>query len=214
MAVCALAACESLPQSRLAYQDEATLIQLKSDALAGSGHSHPAKVAPARMMQVLREISVLRRGDPVLGIVTGRPEEVPAFSAADVQILAPALSAALALAGPQEMVTFYRRYSDHVTSLSVTSGGFFMEGHQIYFVLANFKNRPSDVMSQAVSSEFDPAADPLMSLKARSFSVKFRSPGALVPGDTPLVWRYVDPAKFIVVDLDRLPVNTEVSSLS
>jgi len=207
-----LSACEALPQPRLAYQDEATLVQLRHDPQAGSGHSHPVKVAAERMAQVLQEVRIQKRGDPVFGIVTGQPEERPAFSTAEIQTLAPALSQALALASPQEIVTFYRRTSDQVASVGVTSGGLFMEGHQLYFVLANHRNRPSDVMSQAVSTEFDPAADPLMSLKARSYSVKFRAPHALVSDETPLVWRYVDPGKFIVIDLDRLPARSDVSA--
>ncbi|MEW6545250.1 MAG: hypothetical protein AB1411_16800 [Nitrospirota bacterium] len=188
------------------------MVQLRNDPLAGSGHSHPTKVTAGRMTQILRGVRVQRRGDPVLGIVTGKPEEVPAFSSSEIPALAGALSQALATASPHEMVAFYRRYSDASVSVGVTSGGLFMEGHQLYFVLANFRNRPSDVMSQAVATEFDPSSDPLMSLKARSFAVRFHPPGALVSSDFPLVWKYVDPGKFIVVDLDRLPPETELSA--
>lgn len=209
-----LSACESLPQPRMAYQDEATQIQLRHDGQAGSGHSHPARVSADRMTQILQDLRVQKRGDPVFGIVTGNPEEVPAFSVSEIRTLAPALSKALAAASPQEIVTFYRRTSDQVSSVGVISGGLFLEGHQLYFVLANHRNRPSDVMSQAVSTEFDPTTDPLLSLKARSYAVKFRWPEALVPDDTPLVWRYVDPGKFMVIDLDRLPVRSNLSSLS
>lgn len=200
-----LAACESLPATRLVYQDEATLIQLRSDPQAGSGHSHPAVITAGRMVQILSGIRVQKRGDPILSIVTGKPEEGPAFSAVDIKTLAPAVSKALAAASPHEMVTFYRRYSDATLSVGITSGGLFLEGHQLYFVLANFRNRPSDVLSQAVTYEFDPMTDPLMSLKAMSFAALFSPAEALVPPGTPLVWRYVDPGKFFVVDLDRLP---------
>jgi hypothetical protein len=192
------------------YQDEATLIQLRADPQAGSGHSHPAVITAGRMAQILSGVRVQTRGDPILGIVTGKPEETPAFSIVEIEILAPAWSKALASASPHEIATFYRRYSDANLGLGVTSGGLFIEGHQLYFVLANFRNRPSDVLSQAVTYEFDPVTDPLMSLRALSFAALFSPAEALVPPDVPLVWRYVDPGKFFVVDFDRLPPEPEV----
>jgi hypothetical protein len=137
--------------------------------------------------------------------MTGKPEEVPAFSQVDIEILGPALSRALGTASPHEIVTFYRRHSDATLSMGVTSGGLFLEGHHLYFVLANFRNRPSDVQSQAIANEYDPLEDPLMSLRALSFAVLFTPAGALAPPDTPLVWKYMDPGKFFVLDLDRLP---------
>lgn len=212
LALGGLAACESVPDPRLAYQDQTTMVQLRNDPQAGSGHSHPSTVTVERMTQVLRGVRVQRRGDPILSLVTGKSEELPAFSSAEIQILAAALSQALAVASPYEMVTFYRRNSEGNGGVGSTSGGLFMEGHQLYFVLANFRNRPSDVMSQAVSYEFDPMADPLMSLRARSFSITFSHTGALVPSNEPLVWKYVDPGKFFVVDLDRLPPEPSLSS--
>lgn len=200
-----LVACESLPPPRLVYQDPATQVQVRHDRLAGSGHSHPAVITAGRMAQILFGVRVRKRGDPVLSIMTGRPEEVQAFSNAEVEALAPALSKALAVASSQEIVTFYRRYSDAGLGLGVTSGGLFMEGHQLYFVLANFRNRPSDVQSQAIANEFDPVTDPLMSLRAMSFAALFVPAEALVPSEVPRVWSYEDPGKFLVVDLDRLP---------
>ncbi len=207
-----LVSCESLPATRVVYQDQATSVQLRDDPRAGSGHSHPAVMTAGRIAQILFGIRVKKRGDPIVSIVTGQPEGLQAFSNAEVEALAPALSRALAVATPQEIVTFYRRYSDANLGLGVTSGGLFLEGHQLYFVLANFRNRPSDVLSQAVTYEFDPLADPLMSLKAMSFAALFVPPEALLPSDVPLVWRYEDPGKFFVVDLDRLPQEPRVPS--
>ena len=91
-AIGSLVACESVPEPRLTYQDHATVVQLRNDPQAGSGHSHPTKVTAGRMTQVLRNIHVQKRGDPVLGIITGKSEELPAFSAAEIQTLASALS--------------------------------------------------------------------------------------------------------------------------
>ena len=207
-----LMACESLPATRVVYQDQATSVQLRADPRAGSGHSHPAVMTSGRMAQILFGIRVKKRGDPIVSIVTGQPEDLQAFSNAEIATLAPALSRALAVAAPQEIVAFYRRYSDANLSLGVTSGGLFMEGHQLYFVLANFRNRPSDVQSQAIANEFDPVTDPLMSLRALSFAALFVPQEALLPSDVPLVWSYEDPGKFFVLDLDRLPPEPRASS--
>lgn len=207
-------ACSSLPPPRAVYRDLSTAVELRADPQAGLGHSHPVTITPEQMTRILSGVRVQKRGDPILSAVTGQPEVVPAFSAAEVQALAPHLSHALAMASPQELVTFYRRYSDASLGLGITSGGLFVQDHALYLILANYRNRPSDVMSQAVTYEVDPVDDPLLSLKAMSFSVSFSPPEA---GSQPALrerWRYVDPGKVVVVDLERLQRQPEpVSSL-
>ena len=157
------------------------------------------------MTTLLRGIRVQNRPDPILGLVTGRPETMTAFSSNEIDVLAPQLSDALASAGPRELVTFYRRVSDAGIGLGVTSGGLFVQDHYLYFVLANYRNRPADVMSQAVTYEIDPSDDPLLSLRAMSFAVSFTPPEAVAGSESKERWRYVDPGKLIVVDLQRLP---------
>jgi len=69
-------------------------------------------------------------------------------------------------------------------------------------------------MSQAVTYEVDPVDDPLLSLKAMSFSVSFSPPEAVSQPASQERWRYIDPGKVVVVDLEQLRRQPEpVSSL-
>lgn len=198
-------ACTTLPPPRSVHRDSLTAIELRADPQAGSGHSHPATVTSTQMRTILKGMRVQKRGDPIVSLVTGEAEAMPAFSATEVEALAPRLSQALSMALPGEIVTFYRRYSDANVGLAVTSGGLFLRDHYVYLILANHRNRPSDVMghSQAMVYEIDPAEDPLFSLKALSFAVSF-TPEIAVELKPRWPWEYRDPGKTVVVNLDWL----------
>jgi hypothetical protein len=198
-------ACTTLPPPRPVHRDALTAIELRTDPQLGDGHSHPATVTSAQMRAVLSGIRVQKRTDPVLSLVTGEAVAMPAFSPVEVDALAPRLGQALAMALPGEIVTFYRRYSDANVGLAVTSGGLFIRDHYVYFILANHRNRPADVMghSQAMVYEIDPSESPLFSLKALSFAVSF-SPEIAVEPHPRWPRQYVDPGKAIVLDLHWL----------
>jgi hypothetical protein len=198
-------ACAPLPPPKTVYRDSATLIELRMDRGAGEGHSHPAMISSDVMKRVLAGIRVQPNRDPIISLATGEPEVTPAFTALEVQTLAPYLTEALATASPQELVTFYRRVSDPSIGLGVTSGGLFLQDKNLYFILANFRNRPSDVLSQAVLYEVDPVDDPLLSLRAMSFSLSFSSPVPVVHPRYREPWRYVDPGKVLVLNINLLP---------
>ncbi len=205
-----LMSCNSvqLPPPRPVYKDAMTVVELRSDPRAGDpGHSHPFRLPPERLMAVLSGIHVQMRGDPIISLITGKPEPVPAFSREEVLALAPALSQALETASPGELVTFYRRVSDRTLGLGFTSGGLFVEHQALCFILANHRNRPSDAMShtQAITYEIDPVDDPLFSMRAMSFAVSFSPPEAVMPKALRPRWDYVDEGKVVVVDLERLP---------
>jgi len=198
-------ACASLPPPRVIHRDPMTAIELRADSQAGNGHSHPATVTSTQMRAVLSGIRVQRRGDPIFSLVTGEAEVGPAFSSTEVEALAPRLSQAFSMASPQEIVTFYRRYSDTNVGLAVTSGGLFVRDHFLYLILANHRNRPSDAMghSQAMVHEIDPVDDPLLSIKPRSYAVSF-SPDIAVEPNPSWPWEYMDSGKTVVVDLEWL----------
>ncbi len=209
-----LVGCESLPPPRTVYQDPLTAIQLRVDRQAGQGHHHPATIPAAQMARILDGIRVQKRGDPILSLVTGQPEIVPAFSSAEIQTLAAPLSHALTMASPQELVTFYRRYSDTNVGLAVTSGGLFVQDQHVYIILANARNRPADVMghSQAFAHEIDPVDDPLLSLKPGGFAVRFTPAEAVAQDSSRRDLSYPDPGKVLVIDLDRLTASNGPTS--
>ncbi|WP_447863230.1 hypothetical protein [Nitrospira calida] len=195
--------CSSLPPPRPVYQDQWTSIQLRVDAQAGGGHTHPALISPEQMAGILAGIRVQKLQDPVFRLVTGEKPVRPAFSAEEIRVIAPQLSRALALATPEEIATFYRRVSSANVGLAVTSGGVFVRDDRLYLVLANYRALPSDVMRQINPAyELDPLDAPLLALRAGDFKLSFSPPEAEVhlPGGN-RGWNYPDPAKVLVVDL-------------
>jgi hypothetical protein len=206
-----------LSASRVVYNDAVTLVSLRADSKSGEfGHSHPGRLTTEQMRIVLNGIRVQDRKDPLLSLVTGKPDPVPAFSVEEIRTLAPALSKALELVGPKELVTFYRRVSDESVGLGFTTGGLFVEHRALYFILANHRNRPSDGMghAQAVTYEFDPVNDPLFSIRASGYKVLFSPSEARVAKELWPSWDYVDPGKVAVVDLDRLLLEPQPGSPS
>lgn len=195
--------CASGPPPRTVYQDSLTTVQLREEQRTEQSYSHPVSVTDAQMRELLSGIRVQKRGEIIMNIVTGEPDVVSAFQQGEVQALAPQLSQALGMATPKEIVTFYRRVSDGNIGLVVTSGGLFVSEQNVYFILANHRNRPSDVMGQAVSYEVDPVDDPLFSLRAMSFGVTFVPVDVQVKQDPKRV-RYEDPGKVVILDLQRL----------
>lgn len=195
--------CASGPPPRTLYQDSLTTVQLREERRTEQSYNHPVSVTEAQMRELLSGIRVQKRGDLITNIVTGEPEATPAFQQGEIRALAPQLSRALNMATAKEIVTFYRRVTDANIGLAVTSGGLFVSEQHLYFILANHRNRPADVMSQAVSYEFDPVDDPLFSLRAMSFAVTFIPVDVQVKQD-PKGLRYEDPGKVVVLDLQRL----------
>ena len=198
-----LVSCASLPPPRTVYQDSLTTVQLREERRTDQAYSHPVSVTNEQMIAILSGIRVQKRGEIIMNIVTGDPEAEPVFQQSEIQAMAPKLSQALSMATPKEIVTFYRRISDPNIGVIITSGGLFVNEQHVYFILANHRNRPSDVMSQAVSYEVDPMDDPLFSLRARSFGVTFVPGEVQVKQDTKRV-RYEDPGKVVILDLQRL----------
>lgn len=196
--------CSSLPPPRTSYQDPITSIRLYIDERADTGHSHPGQVRPDQMARVLGGLRVVPRSGYISSLITGQPQANPAFSSSEIQMLAPRLSAALAEATPQEVVTFYRRVSDASVGLAITSGGMFLQDNVLYVVLANNRNLPTEGMNQNMVTDFDPIESPLIPISRTSFRVEFTPPTAIVPRDERQSWPYIDQGRILAIDLQQL----------
>lgn len=196
--------CSSPPPPRTSYQDPITSIRLYVDERADTGHSHPGQVSPDQMARALGGIRVVPRSGYISSLITGQPQANPAFSSSEIQMLAPRLSAALAEATPQEVVTFYRRFSDASVGLAITSGGMFLQDNYLYVVLANNRNLPTEGMNQNMVTDFDPIESPLIPISRTSFRVEFTPTTAIVPRDQRQSWPYIDEGRILAIDLQQL----------
>jgi len=65
------------------------------------------------------------------------PPRHPAFSTAEISFLAPLLAKGLNTARPDEVVTFYWIVQQPGPIEHVTSGGVFIDGNHLHFLLSN-----------------------------------------------------------------------------
>jgi hypothetical protein len=186
------------------YQDSATTVRIQLDSKAGNGHSHPAKISPDVIQQVLGGVKTQSRKSLLPSILTGKTELVAAFSKEEQAFLAPRLSQALAEAKPEELVTFYRRISTAAVGLAITSGGLFVHGHHLYFILANNRTLPSAGMDGTIVSEIDPVENPLLPISRMSFRATFEPATSVVPEDERWTWPYIDQGRVVVLDLAQI----------
>ena len=205
LTLCALVsfmACASTPPPKTVFQNVRTAIQLHKDPQAGTGHSHPANLQVEQMVRVLSGIRVQKDRQAVHRMLAGEEDTVAAFTVAEALTLAPHFSKALSTAKPDELVTFYRRVSDASTSLAYTTGGLFMREGLLYFVLANYRQSPSDAMSLGIPAyEIDPYDVPLMSLRRAGYIVTFSPKEAEVhPVADQWQWNFPDKGKLVVIN--------------
>src|SRR5690606_3227266 len=177
---------------------------------AQSGHQHPADISSEQMAKVLGGLRVVPRTGFIGSLITGQAQAKPAFASIEIQALAPRLSRALAEAKPDELVTFYRRFSDAGTGLAITSGGMFVQDGYLVVVLANDRTLPTDGMNQNMVTDFDPVDSPLVPISRTSFRVEFAHPSALAAPDKRPSWPYIDEGRILAIDLRRL--STEPKS--
>lgn len=197
-----LAGCSSAPPPRMVHQDARTVVQLWEDPKAGSGHSHPAGLTQEQMVKILSGIQVKGDRYAVHRLFSGEAEERPAFTSEEVWALAIPLARALEMAKPGELATFYRRVSDQTTGLAFTTGGMFLRGDEVYFVLANYRQSPADAMALGIPAyELDPVDNPLLPMRRAGYSVSFVPKEAEVHqvGET-WRWEFMDPAKIVIVN--------------
>ncbi|MBM4125564.1 MAG: hypothetical protein FJ246_11560, partial [Nitrospira sp.] len=129
--------CVTEPAPIVIYEDKRDSIWLKFDPEAtGAGHSHPVALPVERMEKILGGILVADRSQ-IIGTIKGDETDwTPAFTPTQVKTLAPLLSEALRKASPKDMATFYLIIMDHERGRLVTSGGLFVRGRYLYFILA------------------------------------------------------------------------------
>jgi len=117
------------------YQDQDRVVRLMyvPNANDGRGYAHPAQLDETLMDKVLSGILV----------GTGNPDPekayAPVFTEHERKQMARLLSRGLREAGQMEVVTFVQVTPASSWQERVTSGGVFVEGDKLHFILANFQ---------------------------------------------------------------------------
>jgi hypothetical protein len=204
-----LASCATGPAPIAIHQSPSMAVWVAVDPLAESGHAHPFPIAQATMESVLRGIRCRER-DTITGTgLFGAEHGKPAFSQADSAVLASLLTTALKKASPHDLVTFYMAVGG-----AVTSGGLYVEKPSLlHMMLANCRSVPSGGQDYTSAMIVDSRDQPLLPITPYRFEVGFHPAEAWVTHDRPATRPsfpaygsvYTDPAKSIVIDLNRLP---------
>jgi hypothetical protein len=144
-AFAALAAC-AIPQipSRLVYEDPVNFVRLETDDTVPPDipqrfHSHPFVISPELMAVILKGFSVQEHRIKLQKMVSGEAPREQAFREDEIALLVPKLSEALARAEPTERVTFYLSRPQTSVKREITTGGFYMQGDHLHFVLGNHR---------------------------------------------------------------------------
>jgi hypothetical protein len=216
-ALLCLVGCSGGPAVLPVHDDPLTGVWLAADSRAGTGHAHPYTITPDAMRTVLSGIQVEERdtitGTGLLGSRHGRP----AFTPPEIDRIAPHLIEALRKASPKDIATFYMIVGDDNRKRAVTSGGLFVdEQRRLHFMLANWRSVPSGGQDYTMAMELDSRDEPLLPISPYRFRVGFHPPEAWIKnGEESRAPRfrayksaYSDPAKLVVVDLNRLPVSS------
>jgi hypothetical protein len=169
------------------YEDQSLIVRLAVDQTIGSGHSHPATMTTQEMATVLSGMIIEEpsRVLPSLPLPGQRnePPRHPVFTAAEIDLLAPLLVKGLNAAKPEEIVTFYWISQQPPPNNHVTSGGVFVEGDQLHFILGNYRSPTRYPPDAETIRSLDGRSTPLQPLVPQEASLTFSPATALVPSE-------------------------------
>lgn len=209
----ALSGCAPSSSHVIIHETPSTSVWLAADPRAEKGHSHPFIMTPDSVATVLKGVLAEDR-DTLTGMgIFGSENGRSAFTLAEIALLARYLAEALGKASPKDMATFYMVVSDANHNRAVTSGGLFIEDNRrLHLTLANCRSVPRGGQDYTIAMEVDTRDEPLLPVAAHRFRVGFQPAEAWIkhpqsedrPSFRAYGSAYADPAKTVVIDLDRL----------
>lgn len=136
----------AIPQvpSRTVYEDPVNFVRLEVDdevlpEWPPSAHNHPAFISVEEMTRILKGMTVQEHRSKIQRWFQGEAPHVPAFGEEEVALLVPRLSDALAKARQNERVTYYLSKPQTSVKRIVTSGGLYVRGSELHFLLGNWQ---------------------------------------------------------------------------
>ena len=192
--------------SRVVYEDPANFIRIEKDPtvfveLPHTLHSHPAFISQDTFKDILKGLAVREHRTAVQVLIAGEAAKEPAFRDAEVELLAPRLSEALALADPSERVTYYLSHPQTSIKREITTGGLYVRDGRLHFILGNHRVIYG---IPAYGMVYD-RRYPTMPTAAKGFDLFFEPSDAVVPQVDGLWDRMMGRVKDeMVIDLGKL----------
>lgn len=167
------------------FEDQSQYVRLTVDHSVGGGHSHPASLTIKEMSSVLSGVMI---DEPTLllpsSVFSGKNKEPhlhPAFGSSEIAFLAPLLVKGLESAKPDELVTFYRIIQQPGAIDHVTSGGIFIDGEKLHFLLSNYRSPTRYPPDAETMNYVDARSTPLQPISPQETKLNFQPSYALVP---------------------------------
>jgi hypothetical protein len=120
--------------------DQVVKLQAVPDANNGQGFSHPADIPVEKLAHVMRGLRVEVHSSAFslpFGRTSGSSGGQRVFSEREIKFFAPLFAKGLEQATPEELVTFYETGDISDEYQLTTSGGLFVKGDELHFLLSN-----------------------------------------------------------------------------
>ncbi|MGH7181742.1 MAG: hypothetical protein ACREJN_07185 [Nitrospiraceae bacterium] len=129
---------------RAVYEDPVNYVRLEHDDSVlpewpPSAHAHPRLIAIEDMAHILRSISVKEHRVWLQKWLQGEAPMMPVFLPEELALLSRQIAEALALARPDERVTFYLSQPRTSVKRIITTGGVYIHGTEMHFILGNWQ---------------------------------------------------------------------------
>ncbi len=126
----------------IVYQDPTTFVRIEPDPSVipdkpQAAHTHPAAIAAEDFRAILAGFRVRDHRLRLYAMLAGEAPWKPVFTDKEIEVLAPRLSEALEKADPSERVIYYLSNPRTSIKREVTSGGLYVQGNRLHFVIAN-----------------------------------------------------------------------------
>lgn len=164
------------------YNSPHAFVRLEADPATGQDavHSHPVTVTPNEIAAVLHGMTIEepKTRMPIYDDMS-IPRHHRAFDENTIAFLAPLLSEGLAKATPEEVITFYLSKDRSGGSREVTSGGLFVHGEDLHFVLANYRSSTNYMSDFGAADVMDDRLTPMRSMSPQRGRLGFEPASAV-----------------------------------
>ncbi len=129
---------------RAVYEDPVNYVRLEVDDSVlpewpPSAHAHPKAMRAEDVARILGGISVKEHQIWLQKWLQGEAPLMPAFRPGELALLSQQIAEAFALARPDERVTFYLSQPQTSVKRIITSGGVYLHGTELHFILGNWQ---------------------------------------------------------------------------
>jgi hypothetical protein len=129
---------------RSVYEDPVNYVRLERDEAVlpewpPSAHAHPQAMRAEDVSRILGRISVKDHQIWLQKRLQGEAPLVPAFRPEELALLSRQIAQALAVAKPDERVTFYLSQPQTSVKRIITTGGLYVHGTELHFILGNWQ---------------------------------------------------------------------------